>query len=58
MYICGVTKTKEMEYTTQQLKDLAFEQTDSFQYSKQLNDEWHIVCPIYQKSGKTLIFPV
>lgn len=53
MYICGVTKTKEMEYTTQQLTDLGFQRTDSFQYSKKLNDEWHIVCPIYHKDGDT-----
>jgi len=58
VYICGVTKTKEMKYTTQQLTDLGFERTDSFQYSKKLNDEWHIVCPIYNKAGRTIVFHV
>ena len=47
-----------MRKLTKQLTDLGFERTDSFQYSKKLNDEWHIVCPIYHKAGKTLTFPV
>jgi len=58
VYICGEQKQKEMKYTTQQLTDLGFERTDSFQYSKKLNDGWYIVCPIYNKAGKTLTFPV
>lgn len=47
-----------MKYTTQQLTDLGFERTDSFEYSNKLNGEWSIICPIYHKAGETIVFPV